>query len=291
MAIWDPPQPLWKRNLAGVLDFLIAFLGFGYLLFKLGPGRPASPPVIGFHLGPGSALLVLALVIAYFIVLGRTGGTIFQRLFGMKRAKADAVVSFSSVDNVWDPPQPLWKRNLAGILDFLLAFLSFGLLLVELGLAKFVRLNGLFPFDELVPPFGINLQLGPATVLLALIIAYFVALERTGGTVFQRLFGMKRKDMTVWDPPQPLWKRILIGFLDFLLALTGFGLLSGTISIELLGPPGRSLRIGFLFEPWPTLVLLVLIVAYFVVLGRTGGTVFQRLFQMKRAEGTIPSPS
>jgi hypothetical protein len=159
VAVWDPPQPLWKRNLAGVLDFLLAFLGFGYLLFKLGLGRPASPPMIGFHLGPGPALLVLALVIAYFVVLGRTGGTIFQRLFGMKRAKPDAVVSFSSVDNVWDPPQPLWKRNLAGILDFLLAFLSFGLLLVELGLAKFVRLNGLIPLDELVPPFGINLQL------------------------------------------------------------------------------------------------------------------------------------
>jgi RDD family len=290
MAAWDPPQPLWKRNLAGVLDFLLAFLGFGYLLFKLGLGRPASPPGIGFHLGLAPTLLVNALIIAYFVVLGRTGGTIFQRLFGMKRAKADAVVSFSSVDNVWDPPQPLWKRNLAGILDFLLAFLSFGLLFVELGLAKFVRPNGLFPLDELVPPFGINLQLGPAMVLLALIIAYFVALERTGGTVFQRLLGMKRKDMTVWDPPQPLWKRILIGVLDFLLALTGFGLLSGTISIELLGPPDRSLRIGLLFKPWPTLLLLVFIVAYFVVLGRTGGTVFQRLFRMKRAEGTHSQP-
>jgi hypothetical protein len=31
-------------------------------------------------------LLLLVLVIAYFIVLGRTGGTVFQRLFGMKRA-------------------------------------------------------------------------------------------------------------------------------------------------------------------------------------------------------------
>jgi hypothetical protein len=34
---------------------------------------------------------------------------------------------------VWDPPQPLWK--LAGIL--VLAFLGFGLLFIELGLAKF----------------------------------------------------------------------------------------------------------------------------------------------------------
>ena len=24
MAVYDPPQPLWKRNLAGILDFLLA---------------------------------------------------------------------------------------------------------------------------------------------------------------------------------------------------------------------------------------------------------------------------
>jgi hypothetical protein len=30
-------------------------------------------------------LLVFALVVAYFVVLGQTGGTVFQRLFGMKR--------------------------------------------------------------------------------------------------------------------------------------------------------------------------------------------------------------
>jgi hypothetical protein len=38
------------------------------------------------------------------------------------------------------------------------------------------------------------------------------------------------------------------------------------------------------------MVLLPLIIAYFVVLGRTGGTVFQRLFRMKRAEGTHSQP-
>jgi hypothetical protein len=32
-------------------------------------------------------LLLLALIIAYFVLLGRAGGTVFQRLFGMKRAK------------------------------------------------------------------------------------------------------------------------------------------------------------------------------------------------------------
>jgi hypothetical protein len=100
MAVWDPPQPLWKRNLAGILDFLLASIGFGYLLFKLGLGSPASPPpglpagsttvTVGFNLGPWPSLLLLLLVVAYFVILGRTGGTVFQRLFGMKRAKATA---------------------------------------------------------------------------------------------------------------------------------------------------------------------------------------------------------
>jgi hypothetical protein len=50
------------------------------------PGRD-----VDFVLAAPSALrnqlLLLVLVIAYFVVLGRTGGTVFQRLFGMKRAK------------------------------------------------------------------------------------------------------------------------------------------------------------------------------------------------------------
>ena len=33
----------------------------------------------------------------------------------------------------------------------------------------------------------------------------------------------------------------------------------------------------------PLLFTVIAVVAYFIVLGRTGGTIFQRLFQMKRA--------
>ena len=93
MAIYDPPQPLWKRNLAGVLDFLLALFGFGVALNKIFGHQP-HPPVINaaatttevFGLDLWPALICLVLVAGYFVVLGRTGGTIFQRLFGMKRA-------------------------------------------------------------------------------------------------------------------------------------------------------------------------------------------------------------
>jgi hypothetical protein len=93
MAVYDPPQPLWKRNAAGVLDFLLALLVFGYLLSKIFGHQP-HPPVLGpgvtttevVGLDGWAAIVCIPLIIGYFVVLGRTGGTIFQRLFGMKRA-------------------------------------------------------------------------------------------------------------------------------------------------------------------------------------------------------------
>ncbi len=93
MAVYDPPQPLWKRNLAGILDFLLALFVFGYVL-NLIFGHQPNPPVINgsvqtkelFGLNGPAAIITIVLIVAYFIALGRTGGTVFQRLFGMKRA-------------------------------------------------------------------------------------------------------------------------------------------------------------------------------------------------------------
>jgi hypothetical protein len=204
-----------------------------------------------------------------------------------------AVIFFSREDNmaVYDPQQPAWKRNIAGILDFLLASLGFSLLLVILGLARIVGPPPGVPEGVYVPG-AINLQPGPLLVLVALIIAYFVVLGRLGGTVFQRVFGMKRRDPAVWNPPQPMWKRILVGILDFLLALIAFGLLSGSLSAEIIRAAENSvLKLGYDLAPGKTLLLLILIFAYFVVLGRTGGTVFQRLFRMKRARATQSQPA
>jgi hypothetical protein len=94
MANWDPPQPLWKRNIAGILDFIFATAVFGVPLFKLFATSPTPQP--GTYLAENHMKvtgltgwpfwLLVALIIGYFIVLGRTGGTVFQRAFGMKRA-------------------------------------------------------------------------------------------------------------------------------------------------------------------------------------------------------------
>jgi len=95
MATYDPPQPMWKRNVAGILDFFLAAIVFGYvltLIFGNEPSTLPAPPgghqIFGF--GTRTSLVLVVLIIAYFVVLGRTGGTVFQRLFGMKRAKPPA---------------------------------------------------------------------------------------------------------------------------------------------------------------------------------------------------------
>ncbi len=96
MATYDPPQPMWKRNVAGILDFLLAAVVFGYLMSMLPGNHPTAPLVIGapgtktvqlFGIAGWPAVGMIVLVIVYFVVLGRTGGTVFQQLFGMKRAK------------------------------------------------------------------------------------------------------------------------------------------------------------------------------------------------------------
>jgi hypothetical protein len=93
LAVYDPPQPLWKRNLAAILDFLISFSASGYIFSKLfGPQTipkveiPGAATTEMFGIGGWPLLCAVIAVILYFVVLGRTGGTIFQRLFGMKRA-------------------------------------------------------------------------------------------------------------------------------------------------------------------------------------------------------------
>jgi hypothetical protein len=67
MAVYDPPQPLWKRNLAGILDFLLAATVFGLVLYQFVPktmpvtATNAGPREI-FGLGPWASLGLLALI-------------------------------------------------------------------------------------------------------------------------------------------------------------------------------------------------------------------------------------
>ncbi len=96
MAQYEIKQPCWKRAIVGILDFHLILLAGGIGISLL-TGKGVASTTIStaggvvtkkielFHLEGWLALLLLAVIIAYFSILGRNGGTIFQRLFGMKR--------------------------------------------------------------------------------------------------------------------------------------------------------------------------------------------------------------
>ena len=94
MATYDPPQPLWKRNVAGILDFLLSAIVFGFIFNEILGSKPGPQPVlpagatqgVHFNLSGWPLLLTVVAMVAYFILAGRTGGTVFPRLFQMKRA-------------------------------------------------------------------------------------------------------------------------------------------------------------------------------------------------------------
>ena len=80
----DEPRSVahWRIVLAFILDLITAFFVLGYLVGRIFGG--ATPN--GFALEGWTALLLLALIIAYFVLFGRyLGGTLWQRILGAVR--------------------------------------------------------------------------------------------------------------------------------------------------------------------------------------------------------------
>ncbi|GAK70940.1 hypothetical protein RRU01S_14_01630 [Agrobacterium rubi TR3 = NBRC 13261] len=72
----------WRIVLAAVLDFFTAFWVFGYLIALVSGGRTEG----GFNLQGMPALVLFALIVAYFLVFNRyLGGTIWKRILKAKR--------------------------------------------------------------------------------------------------------------------------------------------------------------------------------------------------------------
>jgi len=71
----------WKIILAFVLDLITAFSVIGYAVAVLA-GQTTER---GFQLNGAPALLAFGLIIAYFIIGARTGGTLWARLLGAVR--------------------------------------------------------------------------------------------------------------------------------------------------------------------------------------------------------------
>jgi TRAP-type C4-dicarboxylate transport system permease small subunit len=79
------PQPkrvsTWRKVVAAILDFIFVFAIGGYIIAKI-TGNVTDE---GFDLKGGPAFILFAVVILYFLIFTRfLGGTLFQRLLGVR---------------------------------------------------------------------------------------------------------------------------------------------------------------------------------------------------------------
>ena len=82
MAVDYSRLPFWRRTLAGTLDFFTLFFFGGYLIAKM----TGSVTADGFRLNGMPALILFALIIAYFIIGNRFfGGTLWKHLLFTKK--------------------------------------------------------------------------------------------------------------------------------------------------------------------------------------------------------------
>ncbi|WP_426954686.1 RDD family protein [Muricoccus radiodurans] len=78
LAIEPRRAGFFRRLVAGILDTVFIFFAAGFAIGAATGGLTEG----GFRLEGGSAFLLFAAVIAYFVVFSRfLGGTLFQRLF------------------------------------------------------------------------------------------------------------------------------------------------------------------------------------------------------------------
>ncbi len=76
------PVGTGRKILAGILDFITSFGGLGYLIAKFTGDTTEN----GFQLNGLPALVLFALVLAYFILLPKfVGGTIWQKILRTRR--------------------------------------------------------------------------------------------------------------------------------------------------------------------------------------------------------------
>ncbi len=72
---------MFKKIIAAILDLATSFGGFGYAIAKFTGDTTDG----GFQLNGMPAIILFALVIAYFVIGTKTGGTIWQRIFGTRK--------------------------------------------------------------------------------------------------------------------------------------------------------------------------------------------------------------
>ncbi|TDR89975.1 hypothetical protein [Enterovirga rhinocerotis] len=73
------PVATWRIVTAAILDFTTAFFVLGHAVALVSGGTTAT----GFQLNGLPATVLFVLIIAYFVIGNRTGGTLWKRLLGV----------------------------------------------------------------------------------------------------------------------------------------------------------------------------------------------------------------
>jgi len=82
------PVATWRKVLAAALDFIFVFAIAGYVIGYMTGNLTDG----GFELKGGPAMMVFAIVALYFaICIKFLGGTVWQRLLGVKSRKTASV--------------------------------------------------------------------------------------------------------------------------------------------------------------------------------------------------------
>ena len=69
-----------KKVLAAILDFLTVFILGGIVIGQFTGGATEG----GFELSGTPALILFALIVAYFVIGWKTGGTLWQRILKVR---------------------------------------------------------------------------------------------------------------------------------------------------------------------------------------------------------------
>lgn len=78
----DKGPATWRIVLAAILDFITAFAVLGFVVAYFSGGLTAN----GFELSGVPALIMFALIVAYFVVFNKyLGGTIWKRILRARR--------------------------------------------------------------------------------------------------------------------------------------------------------------------------------------------------------------
>jgi hypothetical protein len=81
MAETAERAPTWKRVIAAILDFFTVFFVGGFAIAHFTGGMTDN----GFNLKGGPAFVLFAVIVVYFVVGRRYGGTLWDRIFQIKR--------------------------------------------------------------------------------------------------------------------------------------------------------------------------------------------------------------